>query len=219
MRIIECEQLSPSWWEARRGIPTASEFGRILTPRKMELAAAADDLIDELIAQRFSPATPGPQYTSRAAQNGQESEPEARRWFEFQEGVKVQQIGFCLSDCGRFGASPDGLLGEDGGIEIKCAQGKTHVRWLRQGGIPPEHLAQVHGSLIVTGRPHWYFLAYCPGFPPLCIKAEPNSFTEKLRSVLEVFYGMYMERLKQFDGTTTADTLRLAIADVEAKHA
>lgn len=241
MKIIECRQMSPEWWEHRRGLPTASEFGRILTPKKLELASAADDYIDELIAERFSPATPGPQYTSRAAQNGVDTEPEARRWYEFQEGVKVSQVGLITTDDGRFGCSPDGLITQAdetmpadcrfepsdpslsiwgkalGGLELKCPQPKTHVRWLRQGGVPADHLCQVHGGLIVTGLAWWDFLSYCPGFPPLLVRTEPNAFTAKLRSVLDVFHEMYMSRLKQFTGDDTADTFRLAIADVEGR--
>lgn len=193
MKILDVPQLSPEWWEARCGVATASQFHRIITPKKGDLSASAMEYINELVADRIAqhpkcmtekPMTPAMRY-------GSETEPEARDWYAFDREVDVRQVGFCLSDCGRFGASPDGLIGDDGGLELKCPEAKTHVGYLLGQKLPDEYKAQVHGSLIVTGRAWWDFVSYARGFPPLVVRVTPDEFTTKLRDVLEQFWAFY----------------------------
>jgi hypothetical protein len=202
MKIIECAQLSPEWWEARKGIPTASNFDRIMTPKKMVLSSQCEPYIAELIAEQICL---NPNYfteqgrpITQAMTDGVDNEPEARRFYEIERDVTVQQVGFVTTDDSRFGCSPDGLVGEDGGLELKCPMLKTQVMYVLNGQVPDEYLAQVHGSLIVTGRKWWDFLSYCPGAPPLLIRVTPNAFTEKLRACLEQFWTLYQESLAKF---------------------
>lgn len=195
MKIIECQQGSSEWWEARRGVATASEFSRIITSVKGNLSAAADNYICELLAEKFhvGPAEELAGFCSKAMRNGSECEPQARAWYEMVNHVKVEEVGFILSDCGRVGCSPDGLIGEDGGLELKCPHGKTHLRYCLDGTLPEEYKAQVHGALAITGRAWWDFLSYVPGLPPFCIRVEPDDFTEQLRRALEEFHARYLE--------------------------
>lgn len=190
---IECDQYSDAWWTARRGIPTASEFSRICTPAKLAYAAGAKSYICELIADRLRDdyGAPVDEYVSAAMVKGKTLEPEARKFYGLIRGVKPVQAGFCLSDCRRIGCSPDALVGEDGGLEGKSPEPRTHVAWLLAGVVPPEHVAQVHGSLIVTGRKWWDFMSYCPGFPELRITVEPDETTERLRECLALFLADY----------------------------
>jgi hypothetical protein len=140
MRVIDCEQYSPEYWQLRRGVPTASEFGCLLTPAKLQYAAGAVSYIHRLIADRFDP-TYGlvEDYATAAMKNGKLIEPEARRMYEFDRGIDIQQVGFCITDDGRFGCSPDALVGEDGGLELKTPIASTHVKYLLDGGLPPEY--------------------------------------------------------------------------------
>ncbi len=204
MIVHKCEQLSPAWFEARKGIPTASQFGRILTPKTMKLSAAADEYICELVAERFCLIPPAEKTLNAAMRHGVEYEPEARRWFEFDAGVDVQQVGFIATDDGRFGCSPDGLVGETCGLELKCPQGKTHVGWLMAGGLPDDHKAQVHGSMIVTGRTSWWFLSYCPGLPPLKLLVLRDAYTDALAAALEQFSARLSEALACFQPLDSA---------------
>lgn len=199
VQIFDCLQYSPEWWVVRRGIPTASNFGRIMTPKKMELSSQADDYIAELIADRVQLAAPVTMDhpMSRDMANGMNMEPEARRWYAMKADVDVRQVGFCLTADGRFGCSPDGLIGTDGGLELKCPAHKTQVKYLLAGTLPEEYKCQVHGSLIVTGRAYWDFVSYCPGLAPLWLRIEPDGFTAKLRSALDQFHGRYMALLKR----------------------
>ena len=105
MKIHHCEQRSPEWFELRRGLATASACDRIITPKKGDLSAQADDYIAELISHRYVGIEPG--FQSQAMLDGIAMEPLARAWYERKRKIEVQQVGLCVTDCGRFGASPD----------------------------------------------------------------------------------------------------------------
>ena len=204
MIVITREQRTPEWYAARRGLPTASEFGSIITPKKMEYAAAADTYIDSLIDALMRPDAAGDESWTgnRHTRRGEMLEPEALGTYAFDRDVRLQPVGLILSDCRRFGVSPDALVGADGSLEAKAPDGPTFVRWLREhrrtGDVPLEHKAQVHGSLIVTGRAWCDFLAYCPGYDPLVVRVTPDSFTDRLREHLDRFHTDYVAALEAF---------------------
>lgn len=189
MRIVECEQLSPLWWESKRGIPSASNAHRIITPKTGKLSASADEYAHELIAERirFDPPIMSERALSPAIQAGIDGEPEARRWFSFDTGLEVRQVGLCVSDCGRWCASPDGLIGDDGALELKVPMPKTHVGYLLADKLPDEYRPQTHFQLVTTGLKYVWFVSYCPGFPALKVRVTPNDFTDQLRVCLEMF--------------------------------
>lgn len=196
MRIVDCEQRSPEWYAARLGIPTASEFGNIITPARMQYAAAADTYINQLLDETFRPEANDGFQGNRHTDRGCELEPEALDAYAFEHDQTLTPIGFALNDAGTLGCSPDaGVLGVGtelvGGVEAKCPDGKTHIAWWRAGGLPAEHRAQVHGSLIVTGLPWWDFISYCPPYPLLVVRVVPDPFTDKLRECLAKFLQEY----------------------------
>jgi len=197
MREIECVQGQPEWWEARRGIPTASEFDRILTPIKKQPSAAQTGYIASLIADAtcMLPNWFADRPSTKDMDHGKETEPQARAWYEMERGVQVRQVGFCVTDDGRFGCSPDGLIDPDGGLELKCPKLSTHTAWLMADKVPDEYLPQIHGCLIVTGRQWWDFVSYSParGLPPLLKRVFRDEYTIKLAVELELFD----ERLKE----------------------
>jgi hypothetical protein len=194
-REFHCEQLSHEWWTLRRGIPTASCFDRILTPAKGQPSAQQDDYIAELISERseFLPpyVAPSGGFTTDEMAEGLRREPEARSWYALQTDGEVRQVGFVLSACGRFGCSPDALVGDDGVLELKNPAAKTHVRYLMRGGLPVEYRCQVHGALIVTGRKWADFMSYSPGLAPLLVRVVPDEFTDLLRAELDRFHAKY----------------------------
>ena len=206
----------PVWLRSRLGLPTASDFGSIITSKRGDYSAAADGLIDGLIDQLKRPTEHSAEswMGNRHTRRGNELEAEAVGNYAFDTGQRVHHVGLVLSDCRRFGCSPDGLVGDDGGLEIKCPDGPTMSAWTRMyrrtGSIPHEHLPQVHGSLIVTGRAWWDFLAYCPGYDSLVIRVTPNDFTAKLRAHLGTFHDAYTAALSEFGLTHPGLTLEPA---------
>jgi hypothetical protein len=192
MQIIECAQYSAEWWAARRGVPTASEFSRIITPAKWQYAKGAATYMQELIADLYDP-TYGmhEEYVSRVMAIGTQREPEARRYYEFSREVSVEEVGFCKTDDDRFGCSPDGLVGEHGGLELKSPKHATQVKWLLAGGVPAEHLAQCVGFLFVTGRKWIDFLSYCPPLPELLVRVELDDRCNTMMVALDQFWDLY----------------------------
>lgn len=173
MKIIDCEQGSSEWLQARLGIVTASELDALVSPLwKVRTGDGVQTYLARKIAERWRNA-PLVSYHGGAMEQGTLREDEARAWFELEHDMSIRRVGFITTDDGRMGCSPDGLL-PDGGIEIKCPEPHTHVRYLLANELPSEYVAQVHGSMYVTGLRRWRFLSYCRGFPPLLVTVEFN---------------------------------------------
>ncbi len=197
----DVEQSSPAWWELHRAIASASSFDRIITPKQGKLSASCDDLIAELIAQKLTNCSMVPEgFVSKPMLNGIAMEGEARRWYEMDRNVDVIRCGFCTTDDGRYGASPDALCDQDGLIEIKCPLPKTHVRYLLDGELPADYRCQVMGELLVTGRAWADFVSYCPPLPPFIVRVVPDDFTKKLAECLEQFWEKYQSALTKIQG-------------------
>jgi len=197
VRIIDCEQGSDEWFAVRRGVPSASEFDSIITPKKGDLATAHEAYIDRLIDESIRTDVRRKFQGTADTDRGHELEPEARELYAFMRNVEPQTVGFVLRDAGDAGCSPDSLIGDDGGLEIKCPDGPQHVGYLRAGTLPDKYKPQVHGSLLITGRSWWDFMSYCPGHRPLIIRVTPDAYTEKLGEMLDFFVKkLAVEKLK-----------------------
>ena len=218
MKIIDCQQYTPEWWLARRGLPTASVASRIITPAKGEYSKSADGLICELLAQQYDPSYGVyDDYQTAAMKNGSLLEPEARRFYEFHRNADVIQVGFCTTDDGTAGCSPDGLIGDDGLLEIKSPEAKTQVAYLLGGGLPAEYKPQVHWHLAVTGRAWCDFISYSRGLPPLLLRIVPDDYTKQVRAHMARFVAELAEareKLSAVIGAVTAST-----ADAASKTA
>jgi hypothetical protein len=201
----DVDQGSDSWFELRKGVPTASNFGRILTPKTMKVSASGIKYAQELVGERLSKIPPEgiENATTRAMRWGQLAEQQARAFYCMDVGQDVANGGFCLSNDGRFGASPDALVGlchvhdmagepithkTEGSLELKAPQPGTQIEYLCAGVLPDDYKCQVHGQLIVTGAKWVDFLSYCPGLPEFKIRVEPNEFTDTLRKALDTWY-------------------------------
>lgn len=201
MIVKHMEQGSPDWFETRRGRPTASNFDRIVTAStgmlsmnkdKTGLSQGALSYVRELLGEIGTPGSiVPPGYVSPAMIQGIQLEPEARKWYCFERDCEVQQCGICLSDDGRFGASPDALVGDDGLLELKCPQPKAHVGYILDGKLPDDYKQQCHGQLWVTGRKWVDFVSYCNGFDPFIVRVVPDAYTKKLGDALEGFWIQY----------------------------
>lgn len=200
MKIIECEQGSDAWLQARKGHPSASNFDKIVTAAKCELSKQAEGYINDLIAETFVPDwNPMPRKTYWM-ERGTEMEPQARLAFQVKTGAVLKQVGFLLHDGGILGCSPDSLV-MDGdtpveGVEIKCPGPNTHVEYVRSGVLPDSYKLQVHGSLVVSGLPRWHFFSFYPGLQPFHIVVERDEFTDKVETALLKFSQSYQAAYK-----------------------
>jgi hypothetical protein len=168
MRIIECEQGSPEWIQARLGVPSASSYAKLITTTG-RASAQADAYINQLVAERLTGEPTFFQVTD-PMQRGMDLEPQARTAYEMETGNLVIQVGFLMHDTLQAGASPDGLVGENGGLEIKCPSGHTHVEYLRDNVLPTKYFQQVQGCLWISERDWWDFMSYHPKMEPLIVR-------------------------------------------------
>jgi hypothetical protein len=168
MRIIECEQGTPEWLQARLGVPSASSYSKLVTTTGKS-SAQAEAYINQLVAERIT-GEPTIFHVTEPMTRGIELEPEARFRYEMETGNLVIQVGFLMHDTLQAGASPDGLVGENGGLEIKCPSAHTHVEYLRDGDLPIKYFQQVQGCLWISGRDWWDFMSYHPKMEPLIVR-------------------------------------------------
>ncbi len=172
MIILNDEQGSPEWLASRLGRPSASMFGKLITGSGKP-SSSAESYINEMIAERLTGRSK-PFYTNEHMERGTALEPEAREAYEFITDYEVQETGFILDDSEEFGCSPDGLVGEQGGLEIKCPSTGVHVSYLRKGVVPAKYYQQVQGCMWITGRDWWDFMSYHPEMPHLLVRARRN---------------------------------------------
>lgn len=161
-------QNTPEWEAARCGLLTASAFSDVLAKGQGKTRRT---LLYKLAGERIT-GKPAENYRNGYTDRGHEAEDQALAWFEMTTETTVDKVGFVRCNERRVGCSPDGLIGEDGGIEIKSVAPHLLIPILESGEFPSEHRAQVQGSLWVTGRKYWECVAFFPGMPPFKVRAE-----------------------------------------------
>ena len=193
LEIFNCEQGTPEWFEARRGIPTASRFSDILakgqgiTRRKYLLTLAGEAITGEVAES----------YSNAHMERGHAMEADARNLYAFAQDVEPELVGFMRR--GRAGASPDSLVGTDGLLEIKSKLPHLLLDVLDKGKLPSEHVAQVQGQLWVSGRQFCDFVAYWPKLPLFCIRVERDEkYIETLAQAVADFVGELDTYIKRF---------------------
>ena len=186
MKILTCEQRSEEWFAARNGVPTASSFNKIITTNGRP-SDQAKGYMHALAAQRIT-GIHEDSYRSAAMDEGIAREETSRLVYSMMREVEVEQVGLCLSDNGRWGASPDGLVGDDGLVELKNPSGKVAVGYLLKGTLPVAYFTQVQGQLFVTERVYCDFVSYYPGLPTFILRVERDEeFIEALHQGLITF--------------------------------
>ena len=157
MIIHECQQGSPEWFAARLGKVTASNFDDAIAGGQ---GIVRKKLMIKLIAERMT-GLPSESYSNKAMEHGTATEQEAREHYEALNGVSVRHVGFIERDEDT-GASPDGLVGGDGMLEIKCPFPTTHIKYILADKMPTEYVKQVQGQLWVAERKWCDFMSYDP---------------------------------------------------------
>lgn len=158
-------QGSPEWFAARLGKVTASKVADVVAKTKSGWGASRANYMAALIAERLT-QTPADSFSNAAMQWGTEQEPLARVAYEFFTGRDVEQVGFVdHPSIPMTGASPDGLVGEDGLVEIKCPNTATHIDTLLDGKVPGKYVIQMQWQMACTGRQWCDFVSFDPRMP------------------------------------------------------
>ena len=166
----EVEQGTTPWLELRAGIPTSSEFGRIVTPTGKP-SSSAKSYMFELMAERLM-GHPVTSFVTTWMERGHELEPEAVDFYAFQTNEDPQPVGFVTDDSKRVGASPDRLVGSDGLLEIKAPKESTHIGYLLENGPDGKYFPQLQGQLWITERQWVDICSYHPLMPPALVRVE-----------------------------------------------
>lgn len=156
------DQGTDEWFAARLGRVTASRIADVMMK---PTTAGYQNYRAQLVCERLT-GNPTETFTSAAMQHGMDTEPQARAFYEMETGADVEQVGFIPHpDLEMSGASPDGLIGADGGIEIKCPQPTTHIKTLMGASIDRKYMLQMQWGMACTGRDWWDFVSFCPALP------------------------------------------------------
>ena len=192
-------QGSEAWHVLRSGRPTASDFDQLVTPKwKVKTGEGPRTYLLTKLAECLTRWHPD--VGSFAMEQGSLLEGEAIPFYEGTHDVKVQRVGFVTDDAMSFGCSPDGLIGEDGGIECKCPMPPKHLRYLLDGVLPEEYGPQVQGCMFVTGRPRWTFMSYCRKLPPLIVQVERDPVAQAaIGAALDGWLAQFRDAVKRIN--------------------
>jgi putative phage-type endonuclease len=161
----QINQGSEAWFQARLGKATGSRIADIIAKTKTGYATSRENYMAQLVCERMTQKV-AESYSNSAMAWGTETEPLARAAYEVKTGLTVDQVGFVdHPTIAMTGASPDGLVGESGMIEIKCPNTATHIDTLLSSKVPTKYLTQMTWQMCCTGR-HWTdFVSYDPRLP------------------------------------------------------
>jgi len=201
VNVLHLPQGSAEWLAARVGLVTASRVGDILATTKSGPSASRAGYLAELVAEQLTGVSAAPTFMNDDMRRGVELEPAARFAYELQTDCIVQKVGLVLHPTMKAGASPDGLVGDDGLVEIKCPRTHQHIAYLEGGKAPAKYLPQMGWQLVCTGRRWVDFVSY----------------DERMPEALQVFVARYeppMETLKDLEREVAA-----FLAEVDEKVA
>ncbi|SEB29056.1 lambda exonuclease family protein [Arthrobacter woluwensis] len=210
------EQGSEEWLQARCGILTASVIGQLITPTSVKVANndTARALTATLAAERITGYVE-PVHVTADMERGTLDEPYARDSYAQWSATTVEQVGFMVLDNWgiRLGFSPDGLVGEDGLIEIKSRRQKKHLQTITNGEVPTENMAQIQTGLLVSRRSWCDYVSFCSGMPLFVKRVYPSEkwFSAIIAAALtfeknaEALIATYTEATKNMPPTARID--------------
>ena len=189
IEIIDCEQGSPEWFQARLGIPTASCFKDVLA---QNVARTGPGLTRATYMRRLAgeiiTGQPAETFKSSEMERGNDMETDARNNYTFKLRADPIRVGFVRN--GNVGCSPDSFLGDDGILELKTQKAELLIATLDADRFPPEHIAQCQGALAVTGRKWVDLCVYWPGMPLFVKRAQRDEeYIRMLTTELDRFNG------------------------------
>lgn len=182
----DIQQGSAAWLELRAGIPTASNFHKILTPTGKP-STSAEGYLHSLLAERML-GRPLVEHVTMWMDRGRELEAEAVDFYSFTRDQDTERVGFITNDAGTIGASPDRLVGDAGLLEIKVPKESTHVGYLLKGRVEQEYMPQIQGQLWIAERQWIDLLAFHPELPPALVRVDRDEeFIARLATATTTF--------------------------------
>ena len=200
--IHTMEQYSDEWWALRAGRFTASQASKLLTPTgKLSTQYKAE--LGRLIAEHIGLQEPERNTVETEwMTRGSDMEKEARNWLAVAENLELEEVGMITDGSHIIGASPDAIhrnlcVFEIIPCEIKVPKPATHIKWLLDGGVPKEHLAQVHFQIAVCESSGGYFMSYHPELEPLIVWVEADDYTDAMTHAIDTLKADYVEAFKR----------------------
>lgn len=205
LRIFEeLEQGTEAWLYQRCGVVTASVVGQLITPKTVKPASNdySRALTTHLVAERITGFVE-PMHMNADMERGTLDEPYARDIYS-EHFAPATEIGFMVRDFGnyRIGYSPDGLVGEDGLIEIKSRRQKKHLATILADEVPLENMAQIQTGLLVSGRDWLDYVSYCGGMPLYVKRVTPDAKWQKaIIDAVEFFEETAAQMIDKYEAT------------------
>lgn len=196
MIILDDEQGSEAWFLSRLGIATGSMFNCVMTTKQMKRAKS--DYIYLLAAEAITQRPQEEIFTTKDIDRGNELESCAVAMYELDYDCTVTMAGLCKPSIeSMYGVSPDGLISEDGGLEIKCPRLKKHLQYVTENVLPADYVHQVYGSLFTTGRDYWDFMSYNEDYKPFYIRTtKEDEQYKKWAAAFEPILNEFLTDLK-----------------------
>lgn len=200
------EQRTTEWFSQRAGKVTASKIVDVMAKTKTGYGATRANYLAEKVTERLTGLPYGNDFTNAAMQWGTDTEPQARAMYELQTGESVCETGFhdhpAISNSG---ASPDGLVGDTGLVEIKCPNTKTHIETLRGGKIDRKYILQMHWQMACTGTQWCDFASFDPRLPlELQLYVERVERDEELITEIEAEVSKFLTEVDEAVAELTA---------------
>jgi putative phage-type endonuclease len=205
--LAAIEQGTDAWFAARLGKVTASRVSDVIAKTKSGWGASRKNYLAQLVAERLTGNT-AESYTNSAMQWGTDTEPQARAAYEFSSDVEVREVGFVIHPALDSGASPDGLVGDEGMVEIKCPNTSAHIDTLLTEKIDGKYIVQMQWQMACAGRGWCDFVSYDPRMP-----ADLAMFVSRVKrddERIAELEGLITEFLAEVDKTVTALTEKRA---------
>lgn len=216
MNSLDLIQGSDEWLRARLGKVTASRVADVVAKTKSGYSASRAKYAGELIVERLT-GVPAERFTNSSMIWGTETEPQARAAYEYNRATKVDLVGFVphptIADSG---ASPDGLIGTNGLLEIKCPESHTHIENLIGKKVPERYITQIQWQLGTTGREYCDFVSFDPRMPEamqfFCVRVhrvpeiieelekEVVTFLNEVRAKISTLRKIYDPDMQPVDG-------------------
>lgn len=198
------EQRTTEWHTARLGKVTASRVADVIAKTKTGYGASRANLMADLIVERLT-KQPASTFSNAHMEWGTEQEPHARAAYSARTGELVEEVGFVdHPSVANSGASPDGLVGDDGLVEFKCPATATHLDTLLAGEVPSKYIPQMQWQMACTGRKWCDFCSYDPRLPEhlrMFVKRVPrdDEYIKTLETEVTKFLAELDEKLKQLE--------------------